>query len=73
MGVNVTTRTVWFAVCQECTRLHIAAGGKQFSAVSFDSHQARSEWRVKHTLGNAPTHRIDDYAVWDVTAGDPVA
>lgn len=76
MGVNVTTRTVWFAVCQECTRERIRAGIPDGSvlvaALAQPSEKERSVWLARHILVN-PGHLESDLIMWSVTAGDPVA
>lgn len=76
MGVNVTTRTVWFAVCQHCTRQRLADNLAPWSATlvnSFASEAARDRWEAAHNEEKAATHPSPDTVVWDVTAGGPVA
>ena len=75
MGVNVTTRTVWFAVCQHCTRSSIGRGEPYWSTAvhMFDSEAERNAWEVGHNRGNAATHLSPDTVVWCVTASVPDA
>lgn len=76
MGVNVTTRTVWFAVCQNCTRALLKAdtpAGPLLSRVLvFDSERERDRWESEHNRTNFATHPDVDTVVWSVSAGVPV-
>jgi hypothetical protein len=75
MGVNVTTRTVWFAVCQHCTRrkMQDTPGYWNVFVADFASKMDRAAWQIEHHRANLQTHPDVDYVVWDVTTGDPVA
>jgi hypothetical protein len=68
MAVSVSSRTVWFAVCQHCTRAAIEAGGVMFATVtcSFASEADRDGWEAAHNADKA--HPSPDTVVWSVTA-----
>lgn len=71
----MAARTVWFAVCQHCTRAHITAGGRAgFASVvhSFNSEPQRDRWEAAHNEDKA-THPSPDTVVWSVTAMVPGA
>jgi hypothetical protein len=71
MAVSVSSRTVWFAVCQHCTREHIATGDPMRIAAmveQFASETNRDRWEAAHNEEKAATHPSPDTVVWSVTA-----